>query len=168
MVVRKRLVLSLTLPLFAGTLLFAAPPAGSQCRNGGPQAAQIAALRRAQRSPMLAVARFAPVESPDCSPSRGFLMLQQARQQNAQLAAALEQARQENLGYVKSWGAALAARDAEGTQAVFLMNATRVVQVKAVSDAGEVMPQKSTYFYPKIASGLVMNPIVLDEDVDPV
>ena len=77
------------------------------------------------------------------------------------------QARQDNLGYVKSWDGALAERNAAGVQAVFLMNATRVGQVKAVSDVGEVMPQKSTYFYPKIASGLVMNPIVLDEDVDP-
>ena len=78
------------------------------------------------------------------------------------------QARQENLGYVKSWDAALAERQQAGVQAVFLMNPTRVAQVKAVSDAGEVMPQKSTYFYPKIASGLVMNPIVVDEDVDAV
>jgi uncharacterized protein (DUF1015 family) len=77
------------------------------------------------------------------------------------------QARQDNLGYVKSWEAALAEREAAGVQAVFLMNPTRVAQVKAVADAGEVMPQKSTYFYPKIASGLVMNPIVPDEDVDP-
>jgi uncharacterized protein (DUF1015 family) len=39
------------------------------------------------------------------------------------------------------------------------MNATPVAQVRAVSDAGEVMPQKSTFFYPKLASGLVINPI---------
>lgn len=69
------------------------------------------------------------------------------------------QARQENLGYVKSWDGALRERNAPGVQAVFLMNPTRVEQVMAVADAGEVMPQKSTYFYPKIASGLVVNPI---------
>jgi uncharacterized protein (DUF1015 family) len=39
------------------------------------------------------------------------------------------------------------------------MNPTRVSQVRDVSDAGEVMPQKSTFFYPKIASGLVVNPL---------
>jgi len=33
-----------------------------------------------------------------------------------------------------------------------------------VAEAGEVMPQKSTYFFPKIASGLVLNPIVPEED----
>ena len=36
---------------------------------------------------------------------------------------------------------------------------TKVHEVKAVADAGEVMPQKSTFFYPKLASGLVLNPL---------
>jgi uncharacterized protein (DUF1015 family) len=45
-----------------------------------------------------------------------------------------------------------------------LLNPTRVEQLQAVADAGEVMPQKSTYFFPKIASGLVLNPIVPEED----
>ena len=55
-------------------------------------------------------------------------------------------------------------RDRGGAgQALFLMNPTRVEQVKAVSDAGEVMPQKSTFFVPKLASGIVLNPIRGDE-----
>ena len=40
-----------------------------------------------------------------------------------------------------------------------LVNATRVAQVIAVADAGEVMPQKSTFFYPKLATGMVLNPL---------
>ena len=32
-------------------------------------------------------------------------------------------------------------------------------EVRAVSEAGETMPEKSTYFYPKIATGLVFNPL---------
>jgi len=40
--------------------------------------------------------------------------------------------------------------------AVFVLRATRMDQMRAVSLAGEVMPQKSTYFYPKLLSGLVM------------
>jgi uncharacterized protein (DUF1015 family) len=40
----------------------------------------------------------------------------------------------------------------------FLVNATRVDQVTAVADAGELMPQKTTFFYPKLGTGLVMNP----------
>ena len=41
----------------------------------------------------------------------------------------------------------------------FLVNPTRVEQVLAVADAGELMPQKATFFYPKLATGLVINPI---------
>jgi uncharacterized protein (DUF1015 family) len=44
----------------------------------------------------------------------------------------------------------------------FLLNATPVDQVLAVADAGGRMPQKSTYFYPKLPTGLVMN--ALDAD----
>ena len=40
----------------------------------------------------------------------------------------------------------------------FLLNPTRVDQIIAVADAGERMPAKSTYFYPKQATGLVLNP----------
>ena len=39
-------------------------------------------------------------------------------------------------------------------------------EVKKVSDAELVMPHKSTYFYPKILTGLVMNPMVEGEKVD--
>lgn len=40
----------------------------------------------------------------------------------------------------------------------FLLNPTPVEQILAVADAGERMPQKSTYFYPKLATGLVLYP----------
>jgi uncharacterized protein (DUF1015 family) len=67
------------------------------------------------------------------------------------------QEKQTNLRYVKDTGKAL--DEARRAQAVFLMNPTKVHEVKAVADAGEVMPQKSTFFYPKLASGLVINPL---------
>jgi uncharacterized protein (DUF1015 family) len=38
----------------------------------------------------------------------------------------------------------------------FFINATKIDELKAVADAGEHMPQKSTYFLPKMLSGLVM------------
>jgi len=44
-------------------------------------------------------------------------------------------------------------------QVALLLNATRVRQVCAVADADDQMPQKSTYFYPKLMTGLVMNPL---------
>jgi uncharacterized protein (DUF1015 family) len=40
---------------------------------------------------------------------------------------------------------------------IFLLNPTAVGQVKEVADEGLVMPHKSTFFYPKILTGLVMN-----------
>lgn len=42
-------------------------------------------------------------------------------------------------------------------QIAFLLNPTRVSQVVAVSKAGQKMPQKSTFFYPKLMTGLVIN-----------
>ena len=40
---------------------------------------------------------------------------------------------------------------------LFLMNATPVAQVREVAEAGEVMPQKSTFFYPKVPTGLAIH-----------
>lgn len=70
---------------------------------------------------------------------------------------------QTNIEYYKDTQKALDACAAGTGQLLFLMNATLVSQVVAVSDADEVMPQKSTFFYPKIASGMVFNPIAADE-----
>ena len=42
---------------------------------------------------------------------------------------------------------------------VFFMNPTKVREVKNVAEAGERMPQKATYFYPKLLTGLVMHKI---------
>jgi uncharacterized protein (DUF1015 family) len=66
---------------------------------------------------------------------------------------------QTNLSYVKDTKDALARVARGDCQVGFIMHATRVDQVRAVADCAEVMPQKSTFFYPKIASGLVINPL---------
>ena len=47
----------------------------------------------------------------------------------------------------------------ERTDALFLMRPTPVEQVRAVAAAGETMPPKSTYFFPKLLTGLVFNPL---------
>ncbi len=44
-------------------------------------------------------------------------------------------------------------------QAALLLNATRVRQICNVAKANDRMPQKSTYFYPKLITGLVLNPV---------
>lgn len=50
----------------------------------------------------------------------------------------------------------------------FLLNPTRVSQVKAVADAGLVMPPKSTLFFPKVTTGLTMSPMPENELVEDV
>jgi uncharacterized protein (DUF1015 family) len=44
-------------------------------------------------------------------------------------------------------------------QAAVLVRPTRLDQLAAVATAGDVMPQKSTYFYPKLLTGMVFNPL---------
>jgi uncharacterized protein (DUF1015 family) len=64
-----------------------------------------------------------------------------------------------NLRYIKNLGDAVDARDHDDVQLVVLMNPTPVEQVVEVCKSGGKMPQKSTFFYPKILSGLTINPL---------
>jgi uncharacterized protein (DUF1015 family) len=48
---------------------------------------------------------------------------------------------------------------------LFLMNNTKVLQVKRVADENLIMPHKSTYFYPKILTGLLLNKLNPDEKI---
>jgi len=61
------------------------------------------------------------------------------------------------LSYTHADEEAISAVD-KGARAAFLMNAPRLDDVQAVCSAGETMPQKSTYFYPKLLTGLVFHP----------
>jgi uncharacterized protein (DUF1015 family) len=63
------------------------------------------------------------------------------------------------LAYARDAGEALGRVRSGEYQIAFLMRPTPVEQVKAVAEAGETMPPKSTYFYPKILSGLLFNPL---------
>lgn len=63
-----------------------------------------------------------------------------------------EPASLERLSFLKDAEAALADSDAD---AVFVMAPTRMDQLREVAQSGETMPQKSTYFYPKLLSGLL-------------
>ena len=47
----------------------------------------------------------------------------------------------------------------------FFINSTRIEQVQEVASAGLIMPHKSTYFYPKAFSGLVINPLNPGEEI---
>jgi uncharacterized protein (DUF1015 family) len=66
---------------------------------------------------------------------------------------------QENISYIRDAGEALSqVRGENGSRAniAFLMNPCRMTQVRDIAFAGEVMPQKSTDFYPKLLSGLTV------------
>jgi uncharacterized protein (DUF1015 family) len=65
---------------------------------------------------------------------------------------------QQNLSYVRDAGEALSqVRDpSAGANIAFLMNPCRMSQVRDIAFAGEIMPQKSTDFYPKLLSGLTI------------
>jgi uncharacterized protein (DUF1015 family) len=64
------------------------------------------------------------------------------------------------IGYTKSAREAVERvhRGADGAAAAFLLEPTPIASIAAVAADGDVMPQKSTYFYPKALTGLVINP----------
>ena len=62
------------------------------------------------------------------------------------------------LAYTASAEEALAALEGRA-EAIFLLRPTPIEQVRAVAAAGETMPPKSTYFFPKLLTGLVFNPL---------
>lgn len=66
---------------------------------------------------------------------------------------------QVNLTYTKSTDEAISSVDSGKANCAFILNPTRVTEIKDIALAGEKMPQKSTYFYPKLVTGLVMNKI---------
>jgi len=67
--------------------------------------------------------------------------------------------KKEKIEYVKDFEKAVEIADSHQCDVAFLMNATKKEQVIRSCLAGHRMPQKSTYFYPKVVSGLVFNKI---------
>lgn len=67
--------------------------------------------------------------------------------------------RRDGLAYARDLDHALDALAAGDADVGFFMGAIPVEQIQAVAAAGEPMPPKSTYFYPKIPTGLVLNPL---------
>jgi uncharacterized protein (DUF1015 family) len=63
---------------------------------------------------------------------------------------------QQNISYIRNADEALAQVRGGKANVAFLMNPCRVEQVRDIAFAGEVMPQKSTDFYPKLLSGLTI------------
>ncbi len=62
----------------------------------------------------------------------------------------------EDIVYSKDYQEAVALVDNQSAQASFILNPVKISQLQAVALNGEKMPPKSTYFYPKILSGLTV------------
>ena len=65
----------------------------------------------------------------------------------------------EGISYTPDWQEAVRAVDSGEAAVAVLMRPTRIEDVFAVAERGETMPQKSTYFYPKLVSGLLFLPL---------
>jgi uncharacterized protein (DUF1015 family) len=75
------------------------------------------------------------------------------------------QAAKTNIRYLQDPRDGAGALDRGEGQVLFLMNPTKVSTVRSVAEAGEVMPQKSTFFYPKVPSGLFFHTLLPERDV---
>ncbi len=61
------------------------------------------------------------------------------------------------VGYEANLDQAIRRVSEAGTDALFILNPTKIDQIRSIALSGEMMPQKSTYFYPKLLSGLVIH-----------
>jgi uncharacterized protein (DUF1015 family) len=71
----------------------------------------------------------------------------------------------ESIDYHRDLDLAISHVDEGKAQCVYIMNPTRKTEVKACSEKGEKMPQKSTDFYPKVITGLVAMAVGADEQM---
>ena len=62
-----------------------------------------------------------------------------------------------SLTYTRDLSEAIESAENGSSRFVFLLNPTKITEIKDVSLAGEKMPQKSTYFHPKPVTGLTIN-----------
>ncbi|MGE5397421.1 MAG: DUF1015 domain-containing protein [Chitinophagales bacterium] len=75
-----------------------------------------------------------------------------------------ERKNQDNLSYTRDENWVINSVAEGNYQLGFILNPTRVKEVVAVAQARDKMPQKSTYFYPKLITGMVVNPIYLNSE----
>jgi len=76
-----------------------------------------------------------------------------------------QQVNGETIRYSQDEEAVLQSLEKEDFQAAFILNAPKAEDILTVAGGGEKMPQKSTYFYPKLFSGLIVNKIDPGEEI---
>jgi uncharacterized protein (DUF1015 family) len=72
-------------------------------------------------------------------------------------------AAQSKLVYLHDNQLAIEKTDKENYNIAFLLNPVKISDLREICSSGEIMPQKSTYFFPKFLSGLIINKINLPE-----
>jgi uncharacterized protein (DUF1015 family) len=77
-----------------------------------------------------------------------------------------QQVNGETIRYSQDEEAVLQALEKEDFQAAFILNAPKAEDILTIAAGGEKMPQKSTYFYPKLFSGLIINKIDPNEQIE--
>ena len=107
------------------------------------------------RDPQIAVKRFLTAPKP----TRARHAVLEALLQRAARAADDDISHLNGLGYARDTDEALALLEAATYDVGFFMAPTPVERIRAVAAAGESMPPKSTYFYPKVPTGLLFNPL---------
>ncbi|MEI7889134.1 MAG: DUF1015 domain-containing protein [Actinomycetes bacterium] len=65
----------------------------------------------------------------------------------------------DGFAYARDLQTAVDAVASGASDVAFLMGPTPVDRIRAIAEAGEYMPPKSTYFFPKIPTGIVLNPL---------
>jgi uncharacterized protein (DUF1015 family) len=65
----------------------------------------------------------------------------------------------EGIAYTPDWREAVRRVETGEANVAYLLRPTRIEDVFAVAQRGEVLPQKTTYFYPKLVSGLLFHPV---------
>ena len=71
----------------------------------------------------------------------------------------------ETIRYSQDEETVLNALEKEDYQAAFILNPPKPEEILMIVNAGETMPQKSTYFYPKLISGLIVNKVDPEEKI---
>ncbi len=94
-------------------------------------------------------------EMPDCYRNLDVTVLQTAILERY-LGVTKQSAAAGILRYTHDIPEAVAMAEEDERQCAFILNATRISDIVTVSEAGQVMPQKSTYFTPKPITGMVM------------
>jgi uncharacterized protein (DUF1015 family) len=103
-----------------------------------------------------------PIEEP-CDVLPGVVMYRDGKYEllkgDGLDAEIVERIAPDGVTYTPERAEAVATVDRGDAEAAFLLRPTRIEDVWAVARRGETMPQKSTYFYPKLTSGLLFHPL---------